>query len=172
MVINVAQAQRLLVALGYDIAVDGYWGAKSQAAMDDACEKHGATVSKTETAKETSKTVTFWDGIRYFTRAEFACKCGGKYCNGFPAEPNETLIKKADAIREHFGKPAKVSSGVRCGQHNAAVGGVANSYHTKGRAMDFAIQGVSGASLLAYVKTQGVRYAYQIKNSEYVHMDV
>lgn len=38
--------------------------------------------------------------------------------------------------------------------------------------MDFCVRGVSGAKLLAYVKTLPIHYAYQIGNSDFVHMDV
>ena len=47
------------------------------------------------------------------------------------------LVRKADALRAHLGVPIHVSSGVRCKSHNAAVGGVSNSRHLTGKAMDF-----------------------------------
>ena len=57
--------------------------------------------------------------------------------------------------------------------HNDELPGSAkNSYHVKGKAMDFCVRGVSGAKLLAYVKTLPIHYAYQIGNSDFVHMDV
>ena len=116
-------------------------------------------------------TGTFWDGIKYFDRSEFACRCG-KYCNGFPAEMQEKLIVVADRVREHFGAPARVSSGVRCSRHNAAVGGVSNSRHLAAKAMDFAVSGKSSAQVLAYVQQQPeIRYAYAIDGS-HVHMDI
>ena len=82
------------------------------------------------------KTGTFWDDIRYFTREEFRCQCGGKYCNGFPAEPAEETVRMADEIRRRAGVPLNVNSGVRCKRHNAEVGGVSNSLHTTGQAVD------------------------------------
>lgn len=113
-----------------------------------------------------------WNEVKYFTRDEFKCKCGGKYCNGFPAEPNKVLITVADRVRAHFGKPMTVNSGVRCEAHNAAVGGVANSRHKLGKAMDFKISGKPADEILAFVKQQPeIRYAYAI-NSKSVHMDV
>lgn len=122
--------------------------------------------------KPTTETGTFWDSVKYFKRSEFACKCGGKYCNGYPAEPKEKLIRVADDVREHFGKPMPVSSGVRCTQHNANVGGVSNSRHLLGKAMDFCVPGVSSSTVLSYVKQQkNIRYAYAIDGS-YVHMDI
>lgn len=114
----------------------------------------------------------FWDDIQYFDREEFRCKCGGKYCDGFPAEPNAKLVKVADRIRKHLGAAALVSSGVRCEQHNANVGGVYNSRHLYGKAMDFCISGKTATEVLQYVVMQPeIRYAYAIDHN-YVHMDV
>ena len=41
-----------------------------------------------------------------------------------------------EPVRERLGKPIVVNSGFRCPIHNAAVGGVANSQHMKGEAVD------------------------------------
>ena len=117
-------------------------------------------------------TGTWWDGIKYFAREEFRCKCGGKSCGGFPAEPEETLVRIADTIRDTAGVPVTVSSGVRCPTHNAAVGGKYNSRHLSGKAMDFCVRGWNSARTLTLVRQQsGVRYAYAIDES-FVHMDV
>lgn len=113
----------------------------------------------------------WWDGVRYFSRSEFQCKCG-RYCDGFPAEPDRLLIEQAERVRAHFGAPVHVSSGVRCGVHNANVGGAAGSHHKSGKAMDFRVEGQRAKTVLAFVKTlPDVRYAYAIDGS-YVHMDV
>ena len=88
----------------------------------------------------TSVTGTFWDEIEYFTREEFRCQCGGKYCNGFPEEPEEDLLRTCDEIRRRLGVPISIvdagGSGVRCPQHNANVDGVADSNHLYGKAAD------------------------------------
>lgn len=190
------QKQCLLRYLDYyDGDVDGIWGAESKKATKAFQEANGLSAdgifgSKTEkkvlehiykgtgfkkktTASSTSnKTGDFWDEIKYFKKSEFACKCGGKYCKGYPAEPQEKLIRVAERVREYFGKPATVTSGLRCTKHNANQGGVTNSRHLSGKAMDFCVQGVSGATLLAYVKKQPeIRYAYIISGN-YVHMDI
>lgn len=118
------------------------------------------------------QTGTFWDGIRYFKREEFRCKCGGRYCSGFPAEPKEQLVKLLDAARAHFGSPAHIISGLRCPTWNNIQGGVANSQHMYGEAADVRIDGVSADALLAFFQSQpGVRYTYKI-NSTNVHMDI
>lgn len=187
------QIQALLVYLGYDpgevdgipgkntrravlafqaqegLEQDGSPGPLTQAALLEAVAKGRFREEAARTPEET--TGTFWDEIRYFKREEFRCPCGR--CGGFPVEPDETLVRLADRVREHFGAPANVSSGVRCQAHNDELSGSAkNSYHLRGKAMDFAVRGVSGSKLLAYVKTQQVHYAYQISGSDYVHMDV
>ena len=125
-----------------------------------------------EEIKEPAKSGDFWDEIKYFKRSEFKCKCGNIYCNGYPAEPQEKLVRVADRVREHFGAVATVSSGLRCTRHNANVGGVANSRHLTGKAMDFCIAGKTAAQVLAFVQKQpGIRYSYAI-DSNFVHMDI
>ena len=188
------QKQALLAYLGYyDSPLDGIWGEKSQRATIDfqraymaqedvggvfgaATEKRILEVIATGEAPVVANNATttyadWWKDIRYFTRAEFRCPCGK--CGGFPVEPSENLVRLADKVREHFGAPATVSSGVRCQAHNDELPGSApTSYHVRGKAMDFCVRGISGAKLLAYVKTLPVHYAYQINGSDFVHMDV
>lgn len=85
-------------------------------------------------------TGTFWDNSEFFNREEFRCQCRGKYCSGFPVEPEEELVRVCNEIRRRLGVPVSIvdsgGSGVRCPQHNAAVGGVGNSNHLYGRAAD------------------------------------
>lgn len=155
------QAQHLLSYLGYDPGTcDGITGENTQAAVKAFQADYGlcpdgiagaqttkmligavagtaVKVEKPESSGE-PKTGTFWDNIKYFTREEFRCQCGGKYCNGFPAEMAEETVRLADEIRRRAGAPLNVNSGVRCKQHNADVGGVWNSLHLTGQAIDLA----------------------------------
>lgn len=183
------QKQHLLAYLGYYAGeIDGSFGPKSVAATKAFQRVSGMppdgvfgsktearileAVAKGEMAKADTSTSsgTFWDDIKYFKRAEFACKCGK--CGGFPAEPKEKLIRNADKVRDHFGRPMTVSSGVRCAAHNTKVGGVSNSRHLSGKAMDFCVSGFSASSVLPYVQSlSGIRYAYAI-DGNFVHMDI
>ena len=123
-------------------------------------------------AEGSTTVVSFWPGIVYFKREEMRCKCGGKYCNGFPAEPQQLLMELADRARQHFGRPAHVVSGLRCQRWNQIQGGVANSQHMYGEAMDICIDGVSADALRAWMKKQPeVRYCYAI-NATNVHFDI
>lgn len=150
----------------YDgLKVDGVAGIMTQKALKHAVA-YGMPVTEERPPED------FWDGIKYFKLSEMKCRCDGKYCNGFPVEPSKKLMKLADRVREHFGAPAIVSSGVRCDVHNNNVGGVPNSRHKLGTAMDFCIKGKTAAEVLEYVQKQSdTHYAYNIDGT-YVHMDV
>lgn len=127
-----------------------------------------------EKSDESEAANDWWDDIEFFDRDEFKCKCGGKYCNGYPSEMKKEVVQIADLARKHFGAPAHVVSGLRCKTHNANEGGVPNSQHMYGEAIDLRVDGASADQLLAFVKSQKkytVRYAYKI-NSTNVHFDI
>lgn len=164
-----------------DITVDGYGGPETDKALKNAVAndlfKPEVVISEKETTTEdSSETGTFWDHIRYWSREEFRCRCGNyhaPYCNGFPVEPDQTLVELVDDIRHDFGRPAHPSSGIRCERHNADQPGAAsNSKHKYGKALDFFVEGVSGAQLLSRALADPrTNYAYIIEG-QYVHVDV
>lgn len=157
-----AELQRKL-----DIPDDGIWGAQTDAAVREHI------YSGADLPEEPEKTGTFWDNIRYWTREEWRCQCGGKYCNGFPAEPDQTLVELVDDVRAELGVPCHRSSGIRCTLHNANEGGVWNSKHLGGKALDFMAEGRSAQEVLAVVLNDTrTNYAYIIDNGPYVHVDV
>lgn len=119
----------------YGLTADGDPGAATQKMLIGAVAGMAVKVDKPADAGQ-AQTGTFWDDIQFFSRAEFRCQCGGKYCNGYPAEPAEETVRMADEIRRRAGVPLNVNSGVRCKRHNAEVGGVSNSLHTTGQAVD------------------------------------
>lgn len=197
---TIKQTQSLLTYLGYNPgAVDGADGANTQAAVRRFQQAEGLGVdgiagSKTQAAllaavaagrvyvppDGNNGTVgtsggagaNWWSDIKYFSRDEpyIACPCGR--CGGFPVEPAEKLMRLADAVREAAGKPMVPTSTVRCKTHNAEVGGVWNSRHLLGHAMDFRIPGLSAAEVLSIVRQQkNVVYCYAI-DAQHVHMDI
>lgn len=156
-----------------ELTVDGYGGPETDKALKYAVYND---LEKPEPVDEDidvpTKTGTFWDHIRYWSREEFRCRCGGKYCNGFPAEPDQTLVELVDDIRHKAGRPGIPSSGLRCATWNSIQGGVVNSDHMKGKALDFSIEGMSGAQLLSLAQADPrTRYAYIIDGG-WVHVDV
>lgn len=72
--------------------------------------------------------------LRHFKLEDFACKCGRSECDAPPVDMTAAL--KLDGLRLEFGEPMIVTSGCRCKVQNAIVGGVPNSFHTKGVAFD------------------------------------
>jgi zinc D-Ala-D-Ala carboxypeptidase len=82
---------------------------------------------------------------------------------GIDNTPDEVIIanmqlvaeKCFEPVRQHFGKPIGISSFYRCPSLNLAIGGVANSQHIKGQAID--IDGdifghVSNSEIFAWIK--------------------
>lgn len=182
------QIQHLLGYLGYYTgAVDGIWGSRSAAAASRFQRDYGDLAvdgvpgAETQAAlkqavaegmPEKQKTDGDWSHIRYWNREEFRCRCGGKYCSGFPAEPDLRLVELVDDLRATAGKPGHASSGLRCPVWNSIQGGVANSRHLSGKALDFSIEGMSGSQLLSLAQSDPrTRYAYIIDGG-WVHVDV
>lgn len=70
-----------------------------------------------------------------FSLSEFKCGCNTKYCTGYPAYLNINLLRNLQTMRDNYGA-ITITSPLRCSKHNANIGGVAGSYHTKGKALD------------------------------------
>ena len=164
----------------YEIKVDGVFGNGTLNRILEVIynQKEPAvpTAPDIPVGDKKEPTGTFWDHIRYWSRDEFACRCGqyhAPYCNGFPVVPDQTLVELVDDIRHDFGRPGHPSSGIRCERHNADQPNSAkNSLHKYGKALDFFIEGVSGAQLLARAQADPrTNYAYIIEG-QYVHVDV
>ena len=192
---TVKQRQHLLAYLGYYVGtVDGDWGSGSRAACTafqkdfggitvdghggretDKALKHAVAYDmfKVDNVVEETLTGSFWDEIEYFTRDEFRCKCGGKYCNGFPAEPKEQMVRIADQLRKNLGVPITVVSGLRCPTWNRLQGGVETSQHQYGEACDIYAAGMSQLRVETELDNiGGVRYHYPITVSANVHFDI
>lgn len=187
---TVKQKQCLLYYLGYYVGnIDGDWGQLSKTAtryfkrdygLADNSEFDAATekkilsvVASGEKPKTQTTTGDFWDEIEFFDREEFRCKCGGKYCNGFPAEPKEQMVRIANQLRKNLGVPVSIISGLRCPRWNEIQGGVANSQHMYGEAADIWAKGKSQAVVEAELdRIGGVRYHYPIDGSNNVHFDI
>lgn len=166
--------QQLLVNAGYNIAIDGYAGSDTENALGNFQSKNGLTVDKIAGQKTyealygATPTPSHYT-CKYFDDSEFTCKCG---C-GLNLQ-KDGIKRIADEIREHFGSPAIITSGTRCAKHNAEVGGVSNSYHLYGNAIDIYVSGVSGQDLLNYcrqiVNRGSARYTYYI-TGQACHID-
>jgi len=190
---TVKQIQHLLAYHGYyGGGVDGIWGEQSKEATkcfqrEVGLEDDGVVGQRTEDAlrqavsrgipgREKADTPQGWEEIEWFTPNEFACKCGlyhAPYCDGFPARMDVRVVNICEAVRNYFGVPVQIISGLRCPQHNADSGGVANSQHMDGTAADIRVRGIAPAAVEAFLdRVGGVRYHYAIGTSQNVHFDV
>ena len=89
----------------------------------------------------------------------------------------EELLGVLDGLREHYGKPIKITSGFRCAELNKLVGGSPTSAHVIGYAAD--LQPVQGsfeefkASVIDWLDKSGVGFDQCIiernKNTQWVH---
>ena len=157
----------------FKLAVDGIAGPDTCGRLVRVikeCQKILGVKEDGLAGSETNKAYNEFRNIKYFKYSEFTCHCGCGY-----NRVDIRLVKILDNIREHYGKPAIITSGVRCEKHNREVGGVEGSWHTKRKAADFYINGVSSSELNRYcsnLRDQGVlRYCYAI-DSGAVHIDI
>jgi len=76
----------------------------------------------------------------HFDTREAECGCG---C-GFGRDQDDIdmgLVAMLEDMREAIGRPIFINSWCRCYRHNAAVGGVTDSIHTLGQAVDIRVYG-------------------------------
>jgi uncharacterized protein YcbK (DUF882 family) len=104
-----------------------------------------------------------------FTQEEFSCKCGCGYSN-----VDVGLVHRLQVVRDIVGSKIQILSGCRCPSHNQAVGGKPNSYHLKGMAADWTLEGGNGllekcATKLIQNWSGGFHY---YPEQHFVHADV
>lgn len=79
-----------------------------------------------------------WDWPN-FSITELACRCGGRFCAGeYWHDPG--FLDRLQLVRDAIGQPLTITSGHRCAQWNAYVGGAPRSEH-KRLAVDVSLQG-------------------------------
>lgn len=100
-----------------------------------------------------------------FDPKEFRCECGGKYCCGFPTWMKKTELENLQSIRNHYGKPVEITSGMRCKRYNNSLRGSSKtSGHLHGYASDIYISGVTNK---LSSRKQLIAYAKKLPNHKY-----
>ena len=70
----------------------------------------------------------------------------------------ELIVYCLQPIRDKLQKPMVITSGYRNSQVNKLVGGVSNSAHLYGQAVDFTVSGMTPAQVVDFIKKSGVEY--------------
>ena len=103
--------------------------------------------------------------MQYFKDSEFACKCG---CSG---NIKPELLEKLHRAREIAGVPFVITSGYRCKEHNAKIGGSPTSSHLKGLAVDIRISNQNDGKILKALYCAGFNRVGIDENS-FIHVDI
>ena len=101
-----------------------------------------------------------------FNSNEFDCHCNNPECLITVIDQN--IVDHIQKIRDFINKPLKITSGYRCEAHNKDVGGVKDSTHTKGQAVD--VQATNLANIRFYSELINPKYSIG-KYSDFVHLD-
>jgi hypothetical protein len=63
----------------------------------------------------------------------------------------ELIVYCLQPIRDKLNKPMIITSGYRCEELNNKIGGVKNSQHTKGQAVDFKVKGMTAKEVINFI---------------------
>lgn len=136
-------------------------------AFSNPKEHDGIYGKKTDIALRHWHHVFVYTNHNNFKPEEFRCPCGR--CTGYPTWMRVNELKHVQAIRTHYGKPMKITSGIRCEYENNRLSGSSKeSAHLKGKAVDFYMAGVTDTlknrkAAISYIKT--------LKNHYYTYGD-
>lgn len=73
-------------------------------------------------------------------------------------------------LRDKLGKPIIITSGYRCPRLNQAVGGVKNSQHLEGKAVDIVVNGMTISALITFIAHSGIEFDQLINEKNWVHI--
>ena len=108
---------------------------------------------------------------RHFALVEFACKCGRPYCDALK-EPVQNLVDRLDSLRDRYGEPIVITSGLRCAVWNAHEKGEADSGHLDGTEVDIACpNSLARYQLLGAIFADGLFHRLGVGNM-FLHLGV
>lgn len=86
---------------------------------------------------------------------------------------DDDLVYILQRIRDHFRRPVTISSGYRTPAYNSSIGGSGSSNHTKGKAADIQVKGVSPVlvGMFAESLNAGGIGLYAYIDGGFVHID-
>jgi len=102
----------------------------------------------------------------HFRLSEFACPC----CKRVMLHPK--LLAKLMELRKIIERPVYITSGYRCPSYNQKIGGVVNSYHLIGLAVDIKVKDINLIELLEYAENIGFAGIGFYEKNNFLHLDV
>ncbi len=102
----------------------------------------------------------------HFKLSEFACPC----CKRVMLHPK--LLGKLIELRKILERPVYITSGYRCPKYNRQVGGIVNSYHLIGLAVDIKVKDISLIDLLEICEEIGFPGIGFYEKKNFLHLDV
>lgn len=106
-----------------------------------------------------------------FNQAEFDCKCKNQDCTFTLLDLR--VVDFLEDLRARTGEPVVLSSAFRCMAHNRSVGGVRNSFHKRGKAVDIILP--TGWAMNDYVeeiKKVGFTMIIPYPDADFVHAHI
>ncbi len=160
------------------VAVDGVFGAQTEAAVKRFQRAYGLTVDGIvgPQTQAVLNSLEKSDGsTKHFNWSEFYSKdgsgfSGGKVGAATVRENVRRMMWKLEAVRKKAGNsPVIINSGFRSVSHNSRVGGASNSMHMYGVAADIRVSGKTPTQVRSIVRTSGFSGSYA--ESTYNHID-
>lgn len=172
MLLTIETRQKYLKALGfYAGEIDGSEGKLTKAAYTKLQNKYftrtqdkdGIYGNNTDILLRNAYNVHIY--AKNFRLEEFKCNCGGRYCTGYPKVISVQLLKNIQAIRDKYGATT-ITSGLRCQKFNdSLIGSIKNSYHIRGKAVDF----VNKSTLMPSDRRKVMAYWRQLNQAGYTY---
>ncbi len=113
-----------------------------------------------------TKRVNDFQLTEHFNLIEFQCPC----CHRVLLNP--LLVIKLESLRLKWSRPIIINSGFRCALHNVKVGGVINSKHKLGQAVDVRVVEQEQETLSEIAQTVGFKKAILYKKRGFVHLEI
>ncbi|MDR1975579.1 MAG: peptidase M15 [Campylobacteraceae bacterium] len=101
---------------------------------------------------------------KHFNASEFTCRCGCGLNN-----ISLLLVEKLERARVACGCKFIITSGCRCEKHNTKVGGVENSAHLKGYAVDIALPQIDRVVIILALRKEFNRIGI---GKTFIHVDI
>lgn len=107
------------------------------------------------------------NNLYYFDKKEFTCKCGCK-----ENRMDKDFLLKLDKARFLSDTPYIITSGFRCKEHNLKVGGIPNSAHLVGLAVDIKVTNKHQLyQVLSGLFKVGFKRIIYYPNNSFIHVD-